>query len=471
MINTEGTKVWAHRGASGYAPENTLEAFKKAEKMKADGVELDVQLTKDGELVVIHDETVDRVSGEKGFVKDYTLKELKRLNVSKHMPSYDKKTRIPTLDEVFDLLKNTEMTINIELKNGIVQYKNLEKRVLALVEEYDMLDRIWCSSFNHESIVRMKKLCPDMRCGLLFSDIIVNPAEYASELHVDALHPATYHMQDENYIDKAHGRGLRAHVWTVNEKHEMKALVKAEADAIINVGVSGPGVVKTALEKVRGKDFEVLCETIKKTAFKVTRVGQLVAKEASKRLGIPFGIVDLSLAPTPAIGDSVAGILEEIGLEYAGAPGTTAALALLNDQVKKGGVMASSYVGGLSGAFIPVSEDQGMIDAVKANALTIEKLEAMTCVCSVGLDMIAIPGDTKATTISGIIADECAIGMVNQKTTAVRVIPVIGKGVGETVEFGGLLGYAPIMPVNPYSCDAFVNRGGRIPAPIHSFKN
>ncbi len=244
-----------------------------------------------------------------------------------------------------------------------------------------------------------------------------------------------------------------------------------EADAIINVGVSGPGVVKTALEKVRGESFEVLCETIKKTAFKVTRVGQLVAKEASKRLGIPFGIIDLSLAPTPAICDSVADILCEIGLEYAGAPGTTAALALLNDQVKKGGVMASSYVGGLSGAFIPVSEDQGMIDAVVANALTIEKLEAMTCVCSVGLDMIAIPGDTKATTISGIIADEMAIGMVNQKTTAVRLIPVIGKGVGETVEFGGLLGYAPIMPVNQYSCDAFVNRTGRIPAPIHSFKN
>ena len=244
-----------------------------------------------------------------------------------------------------------------------------------------------------------------------------------------------------------------------------------EADAIINVGVSGPGVVKTALSKVRGESFEVLCETIKKTAFKVTRVGQLVAKEASKRLNIPFGIVDLSLAPTPAIGDSVADILCEIGLEYAGAPGTTAALALLNDQVKKGGVMASSYVGGLSGAFIPVSEDQGMIDAVKAGALTLEKLEAMTCVCSVGLDMIAIPGDTKATTISGIIADEMAIGMVNQKTTAVRLIPVIGKGVGETVEFGGLFGYAPIMPVNQYSCDAFVNRGGRIPAPIHSFKN
>lgn len=244
-----------------------------------------------------------------------------------------------------------------------------------------------------------------------------------------------------------------------------------EADAIINVGVSGPGVVKTALEKVRGENFEVLCEAIKKTAFKVTRVGQLVAQEASRKLGIPFGIIDLSLAPTPAIGDSVAEILEEIGLEYAGAPGTTAALALLNDQVKKGGVMASSYVGGLSGAFIPVSEDQGMIDAVTAGALSLEKLEAMTCVCSVGLDMIAIPGDTKATTISGIIADEMAIGMINQKTTAVRIIPVIGKGVGETVEFGGLLGYAPIMPVNKYSCDAFVNRGGRIPAPIHSFKN
>ena len=244
-----------------------------------------------------------------------------------------------------------------------------------------------------------------------------------------------------------------------------------EADCIINVGVSGPGVVKTALESVRGADFQTLCEMIKRTAFKVTRVGQLVAQEASKRLGVPFGIVDLSLAPTPAIGDSVAEILEEIGLERVGAPGTTAALALLNDQVKKGGVMAAQAVGGLSGAFIPVSEDQGMIDSVNLGALTLEKLEAMTCVCSVGLDMIAIPGDTKATTISGIIADECAIGMVNQKTTAVRVIPVIGKGVGETVEFGGLLGYAPIMPVNPYSCDAFVNRGGRIPAPIHSFKN
>ena len=244
-----------------------------------------------------------------------------------------------------------------------------------------------------------------------------------------------------------------------------------EGDAVINVGGSGPGVVKRALEKVRGEDFGTLCETIKKTAFKVTRVGQLVAQEASKRLNVPFGIIDLSLAPTPAVGDSVAEILEEIGLESVGAPGTTAALALLNDQVKKGGVMASSYVGGLSGAFIPVSEDQGMIDAVEANALTLEKLEAMTCVCSVGLDMIAIPGDTKATTISGIIADEMAIGMINQKTTAVRLIPVIGKDVGEMVEFGGLLGYAPVMPVNRFGCDAFVNRGGRIPAPIHSFKN
>ena len=245
----------------------------------------------------------------------------------------------------------------------------------------------------------------------------------------------------------------------------------SEADAIINVGVSGPGVVKNAIEKVRGESFEILCETIKKTAFKVTRVGQLVAREAAKQLGVPFGIVDLSLAPTPAVGDSVAEILMEIGLDSVGGPGTTAALALLNDQVKKGGVMASSYVGGLSGAFIPVSEDQGMINAVEQGVLTIEKLEAMTCVCSVGLDMIAIPGDTSAATISGIIADEAAIGMINQKTTAVRIIPVAGKGVGEIVNFGGLLGYAPIMKVSDVSCEAFVSRGGRIPAPIHSFKN
>lgn len=257
----------------------------------------------------------------------------------------------------------------------------------------------------------------------------------------------------------------------------------SEADTIINVGVSGPGVVKYALEEMDrhareesgGKreeaSFEVLCETIKKTAFKITRVGQFVAREASRRLGVPFGIIDLSLAPTPAVGDSVADILKCCGVEHPGAPGTTAALALLNDQVKKGGIMASSYVGGLSGAFIPVSEDQGMIDAVSAGALTLEKLEAMTCVCSVGLDMIAIPGDTPATTISGLIADEAAIGMINQKTTAVRIIPVIGKGVGESIEWGGLLGKAPIMPVNSFSSQRFVDRGGRIPAPVHSFKN
>ena len=245
----------------------------------------------------------------------------------------------------------------------------------------------------------------------------------------------------------------------------------SEGDAVINVGVSGPGVVHHVLKTIRGADFETLCETIKKTAFKITRVGQLVAQEASKRLGVPFGIIDLSLAPTPAVGDSVADILKEIGLEHPGAPGTTAALALLNDQVKKGGVMASSYVGGLSGAFIPVSEDQGMIDAVEAGALTIEKLEAMTCVCSVGLDMIVIPGDTPAASISGIIADEAAIGMVNQKTTAVRVIPAFGKKVGDSVEFGGLLGYGPVMKVNTFSCEAMISRKGRIPAPIHSFKN
>ena len=308
-----------------------------------------------------------------------------------------------------------------------------------------------CSSVN----VGSTKTGINMDAVKLMGDIIVKTAEYTKER--DSLGCAKLvvlcNAPDDNPFMAGAFHGV------------------TEADAIINVGVSGPGVVKTALEKVRGESFEVLCETIKKTAFKVTRVGQLVAKEASKRLGIPFGIIDLSLAPTPAIGDSVAEILQEIGLEYAGAPGTTAALALLNDQVKKGGVMASSYVGGLSGAFIPVSEDQGMIDSVNANALTLEKLEAMTCVCSVGLDMIAIPGNTKPSTISGIIADEMEIGMVNQKTTAVRIIPVIGKDVGDQAEFGGLLGYAPIMPVNKYSCEAFVNRGGRIPAPIHSFKN
>ncbi|SHJ53113.1 PFL family protein [Paramaledivibacter caminithermalis] len=244
-----------------------------------------------------------------------------------------------------------------------------------------------------------------------------------------------------------------------------------EAECVINVGVSGPGVVKAALEKVRGESFDVVSDTIKKTAFKITRAGQLVAMEASRMLNVPFGILDLSLAPTPAVGDSVARILEEIGIESCGGHGTTAALALLNDAVKKGGIMASSHVGGLSGAFIPVSEDEGMINAVKAGSLNIEKLEAMTCVCSVGLDMIAIPGDTPDNTISAIIADEAAIGVINKKTTAVRIIPVYGKGLGDEVEFGGLLGRAPIMAVSKFSSDNFVMRGGRIPAPVHSFKN
>ena len=244
-----------------------------------------------------------------------------------------------------------------------------------------------------------------------------------------------------------------------------------EPECVVNVGVSGPGVVQRALEAVRGEPFDVVAETIKRTAFKITRVGELVAQEAAKRLGVPFGIVDLSLAPTPARGDSVAYILKEMGLEMAGAPGTTAALAMLNDMVKKGGVMASSHVGGLSGAFIPVSEDIGMIESAQAGCLTLEKLEAMTCVCSVGLDMIAIPGDTPANTIAGIIADEAAIGMVNNKTTAVRVIPAVGKKAGDTINFGGLFGYAPIMKVNPYGNDAFIERGGRIPAPLHSLRN
>ncbi len=244
-----------------------------------------------------------------------------------------------------------------------------------------------------------------------------------------------------------------------------------EGECVVNVGVSGPGVVKKALEKVKGQDFGVVADTIKKTAFKITRMGQLVATEAAKRLDAQFGIVDLSLAPTPAIGDSVAHILEEMGIEKCGAHGTTAALALLNDAVKKGGVMASSYVGGLSGAFIPVSEDAGMIDAVKCGALSLEKLEAMTCVCSVGIDMVVVPGDTSAETISGILADEVAIGVINTKTTALRIIPAPGKKVGDIVEFGGLLGSGPVMPVSKYGCVDFINRGGRIPAPMHSLKN
>ena len=325
-----------------------------------------------------------------------------------------------------------------------------ELLIRSIPSALDQTERV-CSSVN----VGSTKTGIDMNAVKLLGDIILQTAQLTKDR--DAIGCAKLvvfcNAPDDNPFMAGAFHGV------------------SEGDAVINVGVSGPGVVKKALEGVRGEDFETLCETIKKTAFKITRVGQLVAQEASKMMKVPFGIVDLSLAPTPAIGDSVAEILEEIGLEYAGAPGTTAALALLNDQVKKGGVMASSYVGGLSGAFIPVSEDQGMIRAVEAGALTIEKLEAMTCVCSVGLDMIAIPGDTKATTISGIIADEMAIGMVNQKTTAVRIIPVIGKSVGDRVEFGGLLGHAPIMPVNRFSCDAFINRGGRIPAPIHSFKN
>ncbi len=244
-----------------------------------------------------------------------------------------------------------------------------------------------------------------------------------------------------------------------------------EAETVVSVGVSGPGVVNSAIRRVGPCDFTTLAETVKKTAFKITRMGQLVATKASERLGVPFGIVDLSLAPTPAVGDSVAHILEGMGLERCGTHGTTAALALLNDAVKKGGVMASSHVGGLSGAFIPVSEDAGMIDAVACGALSLEKLEAMTAVCSVGLDMIAVPGDTTAETISGIIADEISIGVANTKTTAVRLIPAYGKGVGDSVEFGGLLGYAPIMQLSPYSCADFIARGGRIPAPIHSLKN
>ena len=325
-----------------------------------------------------------------------------------------------------------------------------ELLIRSIPSALDQTERV-CSSVN----VGSTKTGIDMNAVKLLGDIILQAAQLTKDR--DAIGCAKLvvfcNAPDDNPFMAGAFHGV------------------SEGDAVINVGVSGPGVVKKALESVRGEDFETLCETIKKTAFKITRVGQLVAQEASKMMKVPFGIVDLSLAPTPAIGDSVAEILEEIGLEYAGAPGTTAALALLNDQVKKGGVMAASYVGGLSGAFIPVSEDQGMIQAVEAGALTIEKLEAMTCVCSVGLDMIAIPGDTKATTISGIIADEMAIGMVNQKTTAVRIIPVIGKSVGDRVEFGGLLGHAPIMPVNRFSCDAFINRGGRIPAPIHSFKN
>ncbi len=362
-------------------------------------------------------------------------------------------------DDYVTIAKTLDMAAKEVGVNFIGGYSALVSKGMTKSDEYLIrsipkalaaTERV-CSSVN----VGSTKTGIDMDAVKLLGEIILETAEYTKEK--DSIGCAKLvifcNAPDDNPFMAGAFHGV------------------TEGDAIINVGVSGPGVVKHALESIRGADFGTLCETIKTTAFKITRVGQLVAQEASKRLNIPFGIVDLSLAPTPAVGDSIAEIFEEMGLEYAGAPGTTAALALLNDQVKKGGVMASSYVGGLSGAFIPVSEDQGMINAVLKGALTLEKLEAMTCVCSVGLDMVAIPGDTKASTISGIIADEMAIGMINQKTTAVRIIPVIGKGVGEMVEFGGLLGYAPIMPVNQFSCEQFINRGGRIPAPIHSFKN
>ena len=296
-------------------------------------------------------------------------------------------------------------------------------------------------------------------------------------INMDAVKKAGEIVKRTAYLTKDNGSyGCAKLVFFANPVEDNPFMAGAfhgvgEGDCVINVGVSGPGVVKSALEQVKDADFGVLSNTIKKTAFKITRMGQLVAREASKRLNVPFGIVDLSLAPTPAVGDSVAYILEEMGLEKCGTHGTTAALALLNDAVKKGGVMASEYVGGLSGAFIPVSEDAGMISAAQAGALTLDKLEAMTCVCSVGLDMIAVPGDTSAETISAIIADEMAIGVVNQKTTAVRIIPAEGKKEGDMVEYGGLMGSAPIMPVHPYSSKNFIDRGGRIPAPLHSLKN
>ncbi len=317
-----------------------------------------------------------------------------------------------------------------------------------------------------EALARTERVCSSVNLGSTKQGINMD----AVRLMGDIIHETAVYTKDRD------GLGCAKLVVFCNAPDDNPFMAGAfhgvtEGDAVINVGVSGPGVVKAAIEECRDAGFEVLCETIKKTAFKITRVGQLVAGEASRRLGIPFGICDLSLAPTPAVGDSVADILKEIGVEQAGAPGTTAALALLNDQVKKGGLMASSYVGGLSGAFIPVSEDQGMIEAVEKGALTLSKLEAMTCVCSVGLDMIAVPGSTSPSTIAGIIADEMALGMINQKTTAVRLIPVQGKKVGDYVEFGGLLGRAPVMPVSTFGCSRFTDRGGRIPAPVHAFKN
>ena len=326
-----------------------------------------------------------------------------------------------------------------------------DRRLIESIPEALSSTRYLCSSVN----VASTRAGIDMDAVMLLGRVIKRTAQLTAES--DGLGCAKFvafanAVEDNPFMAGAfHGPG--------------------EGDAAVSVGVSGPGVVKRALESVRGEPFDVVAETIKRTAFRITRVGQLVAREASRRLDTPFGIVDLSLAPTPAVGDSVAAILEEMGLEACGTHGTTAALALLNDAVKKGGVMASSHVGGLSGAFIPVSEDIGMIQAAEKGALTLDKLEAMTCVCSVGLDMIAVPGDTSAETISAIIADEAAIGMINNKTTAVRVIPAPGKGVGESVEFGGLLGRAPVMPVHGFSSEAFIRRGGRIPAPLNSLKN
>lgn len=305
----------------------------------------------------------------------------------------------------------------------------------------------------------------------------VNVATTRSGINMDAVRQMGHIIQKTAQLTAQHdGIGCAKLVVFCNSPEDNPFMAGAfhgpgEGEASLNVGVSGPGVVKAALEQYRGASFDEIAEVIKKTAFKITRMGQLVGMEAARRLGVPFGILDLSLAPTPAVGDSVARILEEMGLESAGTHGTTAALALLTDMVKKGGVMASTHVGGLSGAFIPVSEDEGMVAAVQRGSLFLDKLEAMTCVCSVGLDMIAIPGDTSAATISAIIADEMALGMVNNKTTAVRIIPVPGKKAGDWAEFGGLLGGAPVLPVHPFSSDAFIARGGRIPAPIHSFRN
>lgn len=326
--------------------------------------------------------------------------------------------------------------------------------------ELDFLDTV------PEALASTKKVCSSVNVGSTKSGINMD----AVGIIGDKIKRLAYLTRDNDSI------GCTKFVAFCNAVEDNPFMAGAfngtgEGDAVINVGVSGPGVVQYAISKAKGESIDKIAEIIKKTAFKITRVGQLVAQEAAKRLGAEFGIVDLSLAPTPKVGDSVAHILEEMGLSSVGAHGTTACLAILNDAVKKGGLMASSSVGGLSGAFIPVSEDIGMINAARRGSLSLEKLESMTCVCSVGLDMIAVPGDTPASTISAIIADECAIGMVNNKTTAVRIIPVYGKGVGEEVSFGGLLGNAPVMPVRQESAEAFISRGGRIPAPLHSNKN